>query len=679
MSVYRKYNQFLTSVNENVQQAKVYLKRLALDKKKEEFKKTNPDATSDEISKITLSEEEGRDAERNKMFQSIKTITNNDNYTFLLTKIFFEETGGQESDLQQIENLYSTIQKNIVTDNIITPSGDKQFKTRRGLPKNIEMYVNPERFLKDKVNQQEYDEFTKRGDGTPKNISEMILDDIVRSESLRYFVNFYNKLIPKQKEFVDKANKLQKERLINIARRFSEIGLDEDGEIDLENQKHLQDTFFSKIKDYTRLDDLIYGCNRALKAAENVNINIFLKKINKVNELLGEKNGAKIIYFENNILVIDVFTFIANEILNGHTGHCIVRGVNSWDSYVKDFGKQYYIYNYNLDSDDNMSVIGLTINEEGKITYAHAFDDKNLLSNIEKIIEDLGLQRSLFRPMSEEEINTKKRKIEADKKIILPNLSLEDLKTYLDDGADPNAKVGEPLRNMIKSNNLEGARYLLERNANPNTKSDYGSNSRNMSVEAKSTDMLKLLVEFGGDLDEDLLSEENLYSLKAIGTKPAHTLETSQQMIEYLLKQGMDPNLDRGQPFRLAAKFGRDDLMQMFCNYANNISSKKSTNKNAKILEMISSRDELALKLACEYGQLNSIKFIFNKYKELRVPSFTNSESFEAEKEDLIAYTNKSKASRLSKENFEKTIAFIKNYNLANESKRFSNFKYFKY
>jgi hypothetical protein len=279
--------------------------------------------------------------------------------------------------------------------------------------------------------------------------------------------------------------------------------------------------------------------------------------------------------------------------------------------------------------------------------------------------------------MSEEEVEEKKRKVAANKKIVQTNLSFEDLKTCIEDGADPNTGMGAPLKNMVKEDNLEAVRYLLERNANPNMKPDYGS-SPSISMLAKSLDMLKLLVEFGGNLDEDLLINDEFYSLKLVGSNSSKLDKSSSyEIVEYLMKQGIDPNTDRGVAFRLAAKYGRTDLMDLLCKYFTNI--KKPGDKKTKLLEMISSRDELALKVASEYGEIESIKFIFNKYKELGVESFVKPEVFDQEKEDLIAYVTKSKARRLSPSKYENTIKFIQNYNITNESNRFKSFNNFKY
>ena len=77
----KKYFDFKDSLNENIQQAKVYLKNLALKKKKE--------AAGETDQPVGLSAEEVRAAETNPMFTKIKDMCrDNPGYTFLFTKIF---------------------------------------------------------------------------------------------------------------------------------------------------------------------------------------------------------------------------------------------------------------------------------------------------------------------------------------------------------------------------------------------------------------------------------------------------------------------------------------------------------------------------------------------------------------------------------------------------------------
>ena len=106
-----------------------------------------------------------------------------------------------------------------------------------------------------------------------------------------------------------------------------------------------------------------------------------------------EINGAEEVYNENNILIIEVRSFVANRDLNSNTSHCIASSQGAWDSYVGDnrFTKQYYIYNFNLPPSDVKSVIGITIGEGGRVTACHTKNDGGFTSQIESYMKSLKI------------------------------------------------------------------------------------------------------------------------------------------------------------------------------------------------------------------------------------------------------------------------------------------------
>ena len=358
--VFNRYIDFKDSLNENVAQAKVYMKNRARAQKQEQFKSENPDATEEQLRGISLDAKEQAEAERNPLFQKVKnTVTSNDNYTFLMTKIFFEDFGGDEEKLQELKNLYDTIK-------------------RDGLPKNIEMYVNPERFLKGNIDDKEYQDFTTRGDGSKKSISEMISDDLDKLGGEKSFKQFTDEFPAWQTTLLKSANKQQIQKLKEVADEFTRMGVDDDGNFDSNLNKTYKRDFFSKLKDFKTIDQIIDAAKAKIKSANNGKFGVLIKKIQKVNAQFGEMNGAKVVYEENGYLVIEVFSYVSNVELNSHTKHCIARSNHHWDSYLKDFNKQYYVYNFNVDETDNYSVIGMTIEPNGTIGAAHLKDYRGL-------------------------------------------------------------------------------------------------------------------------------------------------------------------------------------------------------------------------------------------------------------------------------------------------------------
>ena len=113
--VQKKYFDFVENLNENVQQAKVYLKNLALKNKKQ---------SAGEGESVTLSPEEVRAAETNPNFVKIKELCREvPGYTFLFTKIFFEELEQNQdyTDTEKfdtLKNLFDRIKSlgNLVKD-----------------------------------------------------------------------------------------------------------------------------------------------------------------------------------------------------------------------------------------------------------------------------------------------------------------------------------------------------------------------------------------------------------------------------------------------------------------------------------------------------------------------------------------------------------------------------------
>jgi hypothetical protein len=652
----KKYFDFKDGLNENVQQAKVYMKNRARAQKQEQFKSENPDATEEQLRGISLDAKEQADAERNPLFQKVKnTVTSNDNYTFLMTKIFFEDFGGDEQQLQELKNLYDNIK-------------------RDGLPKNIEMYVNPERFLKGKIDDKEYKDFTTRGDGSKKSISEMISDDLDKLGGEKSFKQFTDEFPAWQNTLLKSANKQQIQKLKEVADEFTRMGVDDDGNFDSNLNKTYKRDFFSKLKDFKTIDQIIDAAKAKIKSANNGKFGVLIKKIQKVNAQFGEINGAKVVYEENGYLVIEVFSYIANVELNSHTKHCIARSPFHWNSYLRDFNKQYYVYNFNVDETDNYSVIGMTIEPNGTIGASHLKDDKNCLGDFKKIIKDYGIPLSVFAPMSKEEVEIKKKRIEASKKIVAPDLTVELAEECLENGADPNAEGGIPLKNAVKSDNKELVSLLLKKGAMVNLTLD--ENSPTAISFAKDLDMIKLLVDNGASLNSKIFK-----SAACTEVKTGFFKITNIDVLEYLLESGMDHSFEIFYPCRTAAQSGDIKSMELLLKYADNIPGDKSIAE--KQLDMISARRNFGLKNAAERLYVDATIFILDKYIELGHYSTKDIESFKSFVKALfVEYVQDSdKSDNKDKPEFMNTINnWVDNkFGVKKESNRFRMFKSFRY
>lgn len=122
----------------------------------------------------------------------------------------------------------------------------------------------------------------------------------------------------------------------------------------------------------------------------------FLKEMNNFSpeNILNkaENFGARVIHNENNQVILEISDYKQSKAL-GSPSWCIVRDEYYFDSYTKGC-KQYFAYNFNVESTDVSSLVGITLNEKGQTTAAHYKDDEeiedgnDLLINLENTIND---------------------------------------------------------------------------------------------------------------------------------------------------------------------------------------------------------------------------------------------------------------------------------------------------
>jgi hypothetical protein len=537
----KEYNKFLdTRLNENVQAAKTYLKNLALVKKK----------AKDE--KATLTPEEVRRAENNPEFLKIKEmLRDNPGYTYLFTKFFFDE-GVEMTELEQV---YSKLKELRQSLNLLS------------MP--IEKFGD-----------------VKPSDEDPRKGFERLLDDIAKIETSRVVKKWVNQLPGDLRREYQNAPVVQKEKIEGIATAFEEFGKEPDGSKDEKKNKELQDLFFLKVRRYKNITELITAANSYIKAANNASTSKFLQAIQRTNVKYGHMNGAEIVFDENGILIIEVRSFAANKDLNSNTSHCIASSSGQWDNYVagdNNYNKQYYIYNFNLPPSDNNSVIGITIEPNYRIRACHAKNDAGISGSIKSILKEwekkYKIDEDLFEilaPMTPAEVEAKKKRVIANKEIIKPGLSLEKVKQYLEEGADPNAQQGKPLNNSVQEDNYDKTKFLLEQGAIPNI--------GNAIKYAKNLDMIKLLVDYGSTITNDVFN----------------SIINDYDAVEYVLKAGVDPNFEKGLPLRNAAKLGRTDIMKLLIKYGANIAERRY----------------MVVKWALEWAQIDAIKLLFEELEK---------------------------------------------------------------
>ena len=519
--IIRSYSKF---IKENVQQAKIFLKKRESERRK---------------SKLTPEQE--KEVENNPDFIKIKNLLQKkagapdmSGYVYLFTKFFFD----QNIDLESLKLLYEKLIK---------------YKHLLGnLPMQIDKYADIlgdssdkrdgfER-LTDDINQLELSIITK------KFVDRLPNDFVVKNPNAKD----YGATIPSFKKAYENAPKEIKDKVAGIAKAFDEFGKSSNGTMDLNKNKDLQSFFFKIIKRYRSLNEVIKAALLYIKSANNSQISDFFQQIEKTNQKFGERNGAEIVYYENNILILEIKSFQANKELNSNTSHCIKDSISYWNSYVggdSNYNKQYYIYNFNLSSADNKSVIGITISPKD-IRACHLKNDASFSSEIHSYMNSIKVPFSVLAPMSQQEIEIKKKRVIANKTIVKKDITIEDIRKCILDGADPNTDEGKPLLNAVLEDNIEKVRYLIDQGASPNI----GDPIRDTT----NFDIIKILVEHGAEVNYTIFSN----------------ICDNYEGVKYLLNHGLDVNTDFGAPLRCAINNQNIKVIKLLVEYGANLDIK---------------------------------------------------------------------------------------------------------
>lgn len=420
-------------------------------------------------------------------------------------------------------------------------------------------------------------------DTNVSNNSENLIDDLENINLYKSTKKLYNEMTPELKKDYETQPPVIKKQVDDLSLAFSKLGM-EDGKLDKVKQEKLWRLFFGEIKilqddvtirgkEYKKGDKVYSGqmvrfktIREFVKAAQNFLKNIdntetvkFYEAIEKCNEKY-PTSGVKVCFDEQNLLILEIKSFQANQMMNSHTRHCIKDTLGSWDSYVGGetvFNKQYYIYNFNLPSYDNKSVIGITIEPGQRIRACHLKDDsgfssafKDLLKAWEKQYGVSGLWEC-FQPMTDAEISEKRRRIIANREVIKPNLSLSQIKKFLlDDGADVNAGRGAPIDNAIEEGNVDKVKFLLDYGASLFIRTKQENSVNKIAKIEDSTvafEILKLVLQYGGELTPVVF----------------RPLSNDEDAVRFCLDNGLKPDFTDNLPFRMALKNGKLGILKL--------------------------------------------------------------------------------------------------------------------
>jgi hypothetical protein len=499
----------------------------------EEQNQVNQDLRTNS-SEYKLGEQETRNIERNAKFQEIRTMLGDKlGWMSLFVYLHFREG-------TTIEELRSIFDDMCRYNHLLT-------KLRR----NVSNYI----------------------DAKISNNAEQLIDDledIKRYSKLKKFIDEFNSEL---KRDYAQTPKFFKDKLMDIAGAFDELGkittAHNHGKIDPELQRIIQKRFFDKIGRYKTVRELTAAAESFLKAESNADSHKFFEAIDRCQKKYGDY-GVKVLYDEGGLLIMEVLSFAACKELFSNTSWCIAQYLGQWDNYVGGetvYNKQYSILNFNLSVTDKKSIIGITIEPRQKVRACHLKDDSNAMSSFKSIFNDfeesLGLEKDFIfsglKPMTDEEVSQKKKRTTANREVVKKGLSLADVKRYIvDDGADVNASNGAALDNAVSEDDIEKVKFLLEYGASPNLRSRQEATVN----KTKSFEILKLLIAKGAEITAQVFK----------------SLAEDEDAVRFCLDNGLDPNFEDNMPLRFAIKNGKLALVKMLEEYQVNTDNRRQMN-----------------------------------------------------------------------------------------------------
>jgi len=558
------------------------------------------------MNEIRLSDDEVRNIERDDEFLKIREVLNsNPGYLYPFVYMYYVE----KTPLDEIESLYKEVlEQKPILDRLESEIGKK-------------FDIN-------------FIDTTLPNESEHRTNSELLVDGLEKLKDYKKVKKILNTLTSKLKRAYKDASEMDKNGMVEIAVAFDDIpetptkekGSDGNfitkkeriwknffGEMKKDtdpvfpngepNPKFGKMVYKSRLRRYESMSNPIRELVRSAKAHLDASMidgyNDMLEKIEKCNDKLGIL-GCEVKFNERSIMILQINSYQANRALNSHTNHCIVNYNNYWDSYLGDYNKQYYLYNFNVSTMDDLSTIGVTIKPDRTWPSGGCQSMrnngigprfKNILKNWEK---EYAIEVDLFdqlEPMTDEEIEKRKRAKLAEREIVKPGLSIDLIKQYVtEDGADINKDNAAALTNAVNEDDYEKVKFCLTLGANPNL----SKKSDSPIAKAKNLDMIKLLVTYNAEMVGQVF--ENIVN--------------DIDALEYCLKAGLDPDFAQSLPFRKIAKGSwksRTDTGIGFLEPFKLLLKYGASIKDERDRDMI-------LKWAAEYNRMNILEYLFNDY-----------------------------------------------------------------
>lgn len=619
----KRYSDFLNirPINENLDKSKKFLKERSLLSKaakelgfidddlawklKEGEKKTillndfTPEQQSElrqKLRKMRLTDDEVRSLERDPEFLKLRELLqSNIGYLYNFVYMYYVEM----TPFNEIEAMYKDV--------IEYKSLLDRFKSMPEIGKKFD--VN-------------FIDVTLPNDKDHRTNAEILADGLEKLKEYRIVKKIVDTLPRKLKKSYESAPPLLKEQMVDIAKAFEELPEDMTpdgitkkeriwknffGEMKLDNDAVLPDgkpnpnfgkkVYKSRLKRFEEMSNPIREFIKAAKAHLDASLSDGyserLEKIDKCNDKFGIM-GCQIIYHEGGIMVVQVNSWAANNFLNSHCNHCIVNYQSYWNSYLGDYNKQYYIYNFNISSMEDLSTIGVTIKPDRSWPGGgcQSMRNNSIGSRFKSILKEwekeYSLEADLFdilEPMTDEEIKKRERAKLAEREIVIKGITIEQIKQYVtEDGVDINKDKAKALINAVEEDDIEKTKLCLSLGASPNLEQGSGS----AIAKAKNLEMIKLLVTYGSDITGEVFSN----------------IMHDSEALEFCLRAGLDPNFGKSLPFRKVTKGSwksKDDMGEDYFE-----AFKLLLKYGGKIINE-TGRNSL-LKWACEYNRIRILE-----------------------------------------------------------------------
>lgn len=118
---------------------------------------------------------------------------------------------------------------------------------------------------------------------------------------------------------------------------------------------------------------------------------------------------AEIIVEDDNKIIIKIEDFKQSKIM-GSSSWCIARDEHYFKSYVGDYNHQYFIYDFNKDSSDNESMIGITLSPEIECEAAHMKNDDDISNDKKLTLDNIAIIVKNDRGWYEQELLRREKK-----------------------------------------------------------------------------------------------------------------------------------------------------------------------------------------------------------------------------------------------------------------------------